>query len=103
MNGRSFKFESEKDTKSKRRGPAKTAGDLVSVMPGKITKILRRVGESVERGGAVLVMEAMKMEYTMKSEGPGVITAVNVKAGDQVTAGKVLVQIKPVTAAGETP
>ena len=54
-----------------------------------------------ERGQPLLVMEAMKMEYTMKSEGPGVITAVNVKAGDQVTAGKVLVQIKPMAAAGE--
>ncbi|MBX2994184.1 MAG: acetyl-CoA carboxylase biotin carboxyl carrier protein subunit [Bdellovibrionaceae bacterium] len=95
MNGRSFTYENENDAKKKKRGASGTAGDLVSMMPGKITKILRNVGESVERGAAILVMEAMKMEYTMKSEGPGMITAVNCKAGDQVTAGKVLVQIKP--------
>ena len=98
FDGRSFPYESEKDQKSKRRGGGGTgkAGDILSPMPGKITKVLVKAGDQVDRGAVVLVMEAMKMEYTLKSEGPGTVEAVSCQVGDQVTLGKMLVKVKPV-------
>ncbi|MNU08488.1 2-oxoglutarate carboxylase large subunit [compost metagenome] len=64
-------------------------------MPGKVTKLLLGVGSAVQAGQAVLVMEAMKMEYTLKSEIAGTIETIECAAGDQVVLGKTLVKIKP--------
>lgn len=96
LNGRTFPYESEAQ-KRERRGSGGTghAGDLLAPMPGKITKVLASSGAEVQKGEAVVVMEAMKMEYTLKSAGAGTIEAIHCKVGDQVTLGKVLVKIKP--------
>jgi biotin carboxyl carrier protein len=64
-------------------------------MPGKVTKILLTPGSAVEVGQAVLVMEAMKMEYTLKAEIAGEVESVNCAVGEQVALGKALVKIKP--------
>ena len=97
LNGKTFSVENREQ--QKRRGAAATGktGDLAAPMPGKITKVLKKSGDTVTQGEVVLVMEAMKMEYTIKSEGPGVIDAVLCQVGDQVTLGKVLVKISPGT------
>ncbi len=85
------------DTNSGRRSKKKSAGSssdqIVAPMPGKVTKILSPKGQQVEKGQAVLVMEAMKMEYTLKAEMAGQIQDVHCTVGEQVTLGKVLVQI----------
>lgn len=98
LDGKTFLFEN--DSEKKRRKPKGTSGhaaDLLSPMPGKVTKVFSRLGDQVQKGEAVLVMEAMKMEYTLKAEGPGSIEAIHCKVGDQVTLGKTLVIIKPIT------
>jgi biotin carboxyl carrier protein len=64
-------------------------------MPGKVTKILLPIDAAVTAGQAVLVMEAMKMEYTLKAEVAGTIETIDCLAGDQVVLGKTLVKIKP--------
>ena len=96
LNGKTFLYESPSTPKQKRRGQATDkAGDLAAPMPGKITKVLGKKGQEVFKGDPILVMEAMKMEYTLKAEGPGLIEAIECKVGDQVTLGKVLVRLKP--------
>lgn len=96
LNGKTFIHEDGAPGARKRsKGGSGQAGDLVAPMPGRITKIFGRVGEDVIKGDPVLVMEAMKMEYTLKSEGPGTIESLQCQVGDQVTLGKVLVKIKP--------
>jgi biotin carboxyl carrier protein len=70
-------------------------GALLAPMPGKITKILKQAGDVINAGDVVLMMEAMKMEYTLKAEGPGEIEALLCQVGEQVPLGKVLVKIKP--------
>lgn len=96
LHGRSFIYESpsEKKAKSRQQVSSGQAGNLLAPMPGKITRILKSSGETVVKGDLVLVMEAMKMEYTLKSEGPGVIESIDCAVGDQVTLGKTLVRIK---------
>ncbi|MFN3781047.1 MAG: biotin/lipoyl-containing protein [Candidatus Kapaibacteriota bacterium] len=63
-------------------------------MPGSIVKILVEMGQEVEEGTAILVIEAMKMEMTLYSSIKGIVTEINVGPGEQVDADKTLVLIK---------
>lgn len=80
---------------SQKRNSAQSKKDqIVAPMPGKVTKVLKKVGDSVIAGDVVLVLEAMKMEYSMKSEVSGVIESISVKSGEQTILGKVLAKVK---------
>jgi biotin carboxyl carrier protein len=96
FNGRTFIYEDESQSQAKKKGAkAAHAGDLLAPMPGKVTKLLKNAGEDVKKGDVVIVMEAMKMEYTLKSDGDGKITAINCQVNEQVSLGKVLAHITP--------
>ena len=69
---------------------------IISLMPGKITKIFVKEGDTVVQGQALVVMEAMKMEYTLKSDLSTMVEKVNVELGQQVTLGQLLIQLKKV-------
>jgi biotin carboxyl carrier protein len=93
--GRTFVYENPLRKKFGQKGAGKAkSGDLMSPMPGKITKLLKKEGDQVAAGDVVLVMEAMKMEYTLKADVAGEIKTVSCKVGDQVALGKLLVRIK---------
>jgi len=64
---------------------------LASPMPGKIVTVLVAEGDTVTRGQALLVLEAMKMEHTVKAPADGMIGHLPYRAGDQVDEGVVLV------------
>ncbi len=81
-------------TKKKMAGKSAAALSLLSPMPGKITKILKSADSSVKAGEVILVMEAMKMEYSLKADHDVIIDKINVAAGQQVVLGAVLVQFK---------
>jgi len=69
-------------------------GDEVKApMPGKVLEVRVADGDTVEAGQKLLVLEAMKMEHALTAPRDGVIEAVNVKAGAQVTDGAVLVRL----------
>src|ERR1700730_14698542 len=67
-------------------GPRK----LTAPMPGKIVRVLVNVGEEVEAGAGVLVVEAMKMQNEIKSPKKGTIRRILVGEGAAVNAGDVL-------------
>ncbi|WP_374029336.1 acetyl-CoA carboxylase biotin carboxyl carrier protein subunit [Bdellovibrio bacteriovorus] len=95
-NGRTFTMDTGSGRKSRKKGAGGGSSDqILAPMPGKVTKILLSPGANVEAGQAVLVMEAMKMEYTLKAEIAGTIDAVTCAVGEQVALGKSLVKIKP--------
>lgn len=62
-------------------------------MHGTILRIPVRVGERVEKGQVVVVLEAMKMENEIWSPVSGVVKSINVSEGDTVVAGDVLVVV----------
>jgi acetyl/propionyl-CoA carboxylase alpha subunit len=68
-------------------------GVITAPMPGKITKVNVSAGEKVKKGQALVVMEAMKMEYTLEADLDGVVKECNVEAGRQVALGAVLVRL----------
>ncbi|MEY3615653.1 MAG: acyl-CoA carboxylase alpha chain [Actinomycetota bacterium] len=70
-----------------------STGDVVAPMQGTIVKVLVTVGQEVTAGEAVIVLEAMKMENQLQADKAGTVKAVNVKPGDKVGSGDVLVVI----------
>jgi pyruvate carboxylase len=60
-------------------------------MPGKVFKLLVKVGDKVKEGDVVLSTEAMKMETNVKAKKDGVIKELLFKEGDQVQQGDLLV------------
>ena len=76
-----------------RGGAAGGAGTVVAPMPGKIVRVLVAVGDTVEAGAPLVVLEAMKMETTLRSEIAGTVVAVSVESGATVDAGAVLVEV----------
>ncbi len=69
------------------------SGDVVAPMQGTIVKILVEVGQAVEAGQSVVVLEAMKMENQIAAEKSGTVKAIKVTTGATVGAGDVVVVI----------
>jgi acetyl-CoA/propionyl-CoA carboxylase biotin carboxyl carrier protein len=69
------------------------SGQVTVPMQGTIVKVLVAVGDTVEAGDAVCVLEAMKMENNITAERSGTVSEVKVAAGDTVGAGDVVVVI----------
>ena len=70
------------------------SGQIAVPMQGTIVKVLVEVGQAVESGQSVVVLEAMKMENQIEADKSGTIKAINVKPGDTVGAGDVVVVIE---------
>jgi 3-methylcrotonyl-CoA carboxylase alpha subunit len=68
------------------------ADRISSPMPGKIVQILVRAGEAVKQGQPLAVLEAMKMEHTLKAAGDARVESINVAAGEQVDEGAVILR-----------
>ncbi|MBU3953173.1 MAG: pyruvate carboxylase subunit B [Proteobacteria bacterium] len=63
-------------------------------MPGMIIKYAKNVGDAVNEGETIVVIEAMKMENALPSPAGGVISAINYKSGDSVAKDDVLAVIE---------
>ncbi|MBM3674059.1 MAG: acetyl-CoA carboxylase biotin carboxylase subunit [Actinobacteria bacterium] len=70
------------------------SGMISAPMQGTIVKVLIAVGDAVEPGQALLVLEAMKMENHLNAEQGGTVAEIRVSAGDTVGTGDVLVVIE---------
>lgn len=73
-------------------GPGSVKPELVSPMAGKIVLVPVEVGQEVAAGETLIIVEAMKMENEIRAEADTVIKAINVKAGDLVEPGAVLIE-----------
>ena len=112
VNGEEFKVEMEKEEKPhpqplpRREGSKDSASDngnetapsqggagsaLKSPRPGVITDILVEVGQEVQAGDNVIVLEAMKMANNLQAEKSGKVTAICVKVGQSVMEDEALV------------
>ena len=62
-------------------------------MPGLVLRLEKNVGDAVQEGDLIMVLEAMKMENEIHAPAAGTITEISVKQGDQLKAGELLAVI----------
>jgi 3-methylcrotonyl-CoA carboxylase alpha subunit len=82
-----------KDTLPAEEGAAR-AGSLAAPMPGRIVQVMSRAGETVKKGQALLILEAMKMEHTITAPADGVVKEIHFAAGEQVIEGVELITLE---------
>jgi 3-methylcrotonyl-CoA carboxylase alpha subunit len=70
------------------------SGRITAPMPGRVLALHVKVGDSVEAGARLLVLEAMKMENRLSAPVAGKVIAIGAAEGDQVAEGTLLVEIE---------
>ncbi|QBR93054.1 acetyl/propionyl/methylcrotonyl-CoA carboxylase subunit alpha [Nocardioides euryhalodurans] len=73
---------------------AVASGSLLAPMPGTVVRVAVAVGDVVEAGQQVLVLEAMKMQHPVAAPHAGTVTEIDVRPGAQVAAGEVLAVVE---------
>uniref|UniRef100_A0A0W0FX72 Putative 3-methylcrotonyl-CoA carboxylase n=1 Tax=Moniliophthora roreri TaxID=221103 RepID=A0A0W0FX72_MONRR len=73
---------------------AQAKGVLKAPMPSLVVEVKVRVGDKVEKGQSVVVLESMKTETVLRAGASGVVKAVGCKNGEMVEEGKELVDIE---------
>src|SRR5579863_6883719 len=91
--GRRFAVE-VRDPRDASRGSRASIGsgrqNVTAPMPGKVVRVLVNVGDQVEIGQGLVVLEAMKMKNEMRASRPGRVMEVRAGAGETVGAGDTL-------------
>lgn len=68
--------------------------DLKAPMPGLVLDIKVQVGEAIQKGQALLVLEAMKMENVLKAESDAVVKSINCQKGEAVEKNQILIEFE---------
>ena len=74
---------------------SKRSGTISSPIPGKVVTMHVAVGDQVEEGEVLLILEAMKMQNEIQAPIQGTVSEVNCESGDSVEANVPLVIIEP--------
>ena len=91
INGRTLTYTSADSRKSSVKI---TQGSLQAPMPGTILDLQVSVGQSIEIGQSLLIMEAMKMEHKITAPFNGIVEKINCKSNQKVDRGFVLIELK---------
>ncbi|MCK4279602.1 MAG: biotin/lipoyl-binding protein [Candidatus Thorarchaeota archaeon] len=73
---------------------SRVSGGVYPPMPGKITEVLVKPGDTVKSGQTVCILEAMKMFNELKSPSAGVVKEINVEPGSSVTPNSLLILVE---------
>jgi biotin carboxyl carrier protein len=96
IEGNRFEVEVRDPRRLSRRAGGDGGGGvqtLSSPMPGKVVRLLVGLGDKVEAGQGIVVIEAMKMQNEMKAARAGTVLGITAKEGATVTAGEALATI----------
>lgn len=93
LDGQTYVYEKQ-NGRARKGGVKEATGVIEAPMPGKILRVDVTTGSEVKIGQTLVVMEAMKMEYTLAADKAGVIGEVGCQVGDQVGLGQLLVRIE---------
>ena len=69
-------------------------GDISAPMPGQILKVFVQNNQEVNEGDNLFVVEAMKMEHSLKAPYSGTVTNLKFKSGDSVTSSDIVLTIE---------
>src|SRR5262249_21599325 len=76
-------------------------GAIQAPMPGQVIAVLVTIGQQVKPGEPLVILEAMKMEHTLKARHAGVVEGIRVGHGEQVPAAAVLLELRPLAAGAD--
>ena len=97
IDGQSFNIsvnDNNEDNNSSNSSDTNSEGsDIVSPMNAKVISVNVNIGDSVNEGDVIFVVEAMKMEVEVKAASSGKISTIDAKAGDQVSSGDKMASI----------
>lgn len=68
--------------------------EMKAKVPGVVEEIKCAVGDAIEKGQPVVILEAMKMKMPVPAHQSGVIKAIAVKVGDRINPGSLLFEIE---------
>jgi biotin carboxyl carrier protein len=95
LHGEVYTFTREAERRGRRQGAAGAhGGDVTAQMPGQVREVLVAEGETVKRGQALIILEAMKMELRATAAADGIVRRLLVAAGEVVSRGQLLAQIE---------
>jgi biotin carboxyl carrier protein len=98
LNGQRYGYAIEDPRSLRARSRHAAGGDgpqpIRAPMPGRVVRVLAKVGDVVEARQGVVVIEAMKMQNELKAPKAGRVARINVEAGGTVQAGDVLAVIE---------
>jgi biotin carboxyl carrier protein len=94
LEGAVYVFSTETDGAAETHGGTLAPPQIVAPMPGKVLHVLVTEGQQIGEGGALLILEAMKMETRIVAEAPGRVTRVHVADGQMVEGGAVLIELE---------
>ena len=91
IDGKTITFNS---TDSRKSATKLTEGSLQAPMPGTILDVQVNVGQSIEEGQSLLIMEAMKMEHKITAPFSGTVEKINCNVEQKVDRGFILIELK---------
>jgi len=68
--------------------------NIKAPMPGLVLDVLVESGQTITKGDQLLILEAMKMENVLKAAGDGVVKSIEIKKGNTVEKGQILVEME---------
>ncbi|RMF25769.1 MAG: hypothetical protein D6760_00240 [Deltaproteobacteria bacterium] len=92
--GHDFDFSPADDDASADEGAGGFTPEVVAPMPGKVLDVLVAEGDTVREGQPLLLIEAMKMEQTLRAGADAVVRSVHAEPGAMVGPGQVLVVLE---------
>jgi len=74
-------------------GTEEISGGLTAPMPGKVVELKVKVGDSISKGEALVILEAMKMEHEVSAPADGRVSEIYIKKDDQLENGALLMVV----------
>ncbi|HPC98009.1 MAG TPA: acetyl-CoA carboxylase biotin carboxyl carrier protein subunit [Bacteroidales bacterium] len=98
LNINSTLYKTRLSKKFENRKPFKPADPCLvrSFIPGTVVDVLVKEGSELKHGDVVIILDAMKMQNRLKTHVDGRVKRINVKSGDRVTKGAVLLEMERV-------
>jgi len=67
---------------------------VITNMAGNVWKVLVNIGDKVEEGQSVVILESMKMEIHVTADEPGIVKELKVNEGDFVDDGDIILELE---------
>ena len=100
VNGSKYtlKIEDEYDLLVKKMGlsivTSSKLDNIKAPMPGLVLDIMVEVGQTIEKGTPLLILEAMKMENVLKADGEGVVKSIEITKSQAVDKGQIMIEME---------